>query len=108
MNYEKIYYDFCSSRQRMNREKNKGTYFERHHIKPKSLFPELKKENDVKCRFNCLSIFVENFFEKPDLKVKGFFTFKVHHGRERKEGLHCRPKDWSSRGNSDSGMSKGK
>lgn len=44
MNYEKIYYDFCSSRQQMNREKNKGTYFEEHHIKPKSLFPELKND----------------------------------------------------------------
>ena len=46
MNYEKIYYDFCSSRQQMNREKNKGTYFEEHHIKPKSLFPELKKTKE--------------------------------------------------------------
>ena len=44
MNYEKIYYDFCSSRQALSRKKNEGEYFEEHHIKPKSLFPELKND----------------------------------------------------------------
>lgn len=44
MNYEKIYYDFCLSRQALSRKKYEGVYFEEHHIKPKSLFPELKKD----------------------------------------------------------------
>lgn len=44
MNYEKIYYDFCSSRQVLSRKKYEGEYFEEHHIKPKSLFPELKND----------------------------------------------------------------
>ena len=44
MNYEKIYYDFCSSRQALPRKKYEGVYFEEHHIKPKSLFPELKND----------------------------------------------------------------
>ena len=44
MNYEKIYYDFCASRQMMQRAKGSDVYYESHHIKPKSLFPELKND----------------------------------------------------------------
>lgn len=30
-------------------KKNQGIYFEEHHIKPKSLYPELKKEKNKSC-----------------------------------------------------------
>lgn len=44
MNYEKIYYDLCASRQMMQRTKGTDIYYESHHIKPKSIFPELKHD----------------------------------------------------------------
>jgi len=47
-----------------------------------------KNVDSIACEF--LS---NTFFEKLELKVKGFFTFKVYHGGERKEELHCEPKD---------------
>lgn len=46
MNYEKIYDALMQSRKLLTREKGKGTYYELHHIKPKSLFPELKNDAD--------------------------------------------------------------
>lgn len=46
MNYQKIYDDLMTSRKKMSRVKTKDFYFELHHIKPKSLFPELKNDKD--------------------------------------------------------------
>lgn len=43
MNYIKIYNSLISNSISQNRTKNDGIYYELHHIKPKSLFPDLAK-----------------------------------------------------------------
>ncbi len=47
-----------------------------------------KNVDSIACHF-LSNTFLRNLI----LKVKGFFTFKVYHGGERKEGLHCGPRD---------------
>lgn len=44
MNYEKNYYDYINYVKTLNRKRGDGNYYELHHIKPKSIFPELKKD----------------------------------------------------------------
>lgn len=46
MNYEKNYYDYINYVKTLNRKRGDGNYYERHHIKPKSIFPELAKDKD--------------------------------------------------------------
>lgn len=46
MNYEKNYYDYIAYVKTLNRKKGDGNYYEKHHIKPKSIFPELAKDKD--------------------------------------------------------------
>lgn len=46
MNYEKNYYDYIAYVKTLNRRKGDGHYYESHHIKPKSIFPELAKDKD--------------------------------------------------------------
>lgn len=46
MNYEKNYYDYIAYVKTLNRRKGDGHYYEIHHIKPKSIFPELAKDKD--------------------------------------------------------------
>lgn len=41
MNYRKIYSNLIKKAKKQNRKKTKGIYYESHHIKPKSLFPDL-------------------------------------------------------------------
>lgn len=48
MNYEKIYNNFILKKKQLNREKTKnGVYYEKHHIIPRSLGGDNKKENLV-------------------------------------------------------------
>jgi hypothetical protein len=47
MDYEKIYKKLIESRVNLNRKKNKKEYFEKHHIKPKSLGGSDEKDNLV-------------------------------------------------------------
>jgi hypothetical protein len=47
MNYQKHYDLLINTRKQLNREKNKGQYFEQHHIIPKSLGGNNLKENLV-------------------------------------------------------------
>lgn len=47
MNYKRIYDNLISSRKKLNREKGKGIYYEKHHILPKCLGGKDEKENLV-------------------------------------------------------------
>lgn len=49
MNYRKLYFKIITNAKKENRKKGCGIYYERHHILPKSLFPNWtkKKENIV-------------------------------------------------------------
>lgn len=44
MDYIKNYNDLMESCKNKNRKRGDGNYYERHHIKPKSIFPELSKD----------------------------------------------------------------
>jgi len=44
MDYLKNYNDLMESCKNKNRKRGDGNYYERHHIKPKSIFPELSKD----------------------------------------------------------------
>lgn len=46
MNYEKNYYNYMMYAKSLNRKRGDGTYYELHHIYPKSIFPELKNDKD--------------------------------------------------------------
>lgn len=43
MNYKQNYFDFMESRQKLSRSKSDETYYELHHILPKSIYPEYAK-----------------------------------------------------------------
>lgn len=47
MNYNKHYYKLCYSRQKLNRSREDGRYYESHHIKPKSLGGGENQNNKV-------------------------------------------------------------
>lgn len=47
MNYEKIYYTFITTRKALKRIKTKEHYFEKHHIKPRSLGGDNSEDNLV-------------------------------------------------------------
>ena len=47
MNYEKNYYDYVNYVKSLNRFKGDGNYYEKHHIKPRSLGGDNSKENLV-------------------------------------------------------------
>lgn len=51
MNYERIYNNLISSRKLLNRKKNEGQYFERHHIIPKCLGGNNRKDNLILLTF---------------------------------------------------------
>jgi hypothetical protein len=44
MDYEKNYYNYINYVKTLNRSKKDNIYYEEHHIKPKSIYPELKNE----------------------------------------------------------------
>ena len=46
MDYEKIYKKIIENAKREDRKSGDGNYYERHHIKPKSIFKELKNDPD--------------------------------------------------------------
>jgi len=46
MNYEKIYFKIIDKANLENRKKGGSVHYEKHHIKPRSLFKELEKDNN--------------------------------------------------------------
>lgn len=42
--YTKLYFNIITNANSQSRDRNKDTYYEKHHIYPKSLYPELEKD----------------------------------------------------------------
>lgn len=71
--YTKWYYDIVSNAKSQGRKKNKETYYERHHIIPKSLGGNDTKENLVlltaREHFICHVLLVKMTFEKNKMRM---------------------------------------
>lgn len=77
MNYEKNYYDYVNYVKSLNRFKGDGNYYEKHHIKPRSLGGDNSKENLVllTAREHFLAHYLLCKFTKGEDKKKMVWAF---------------------------------
>lgn len=73
MNYEKLYEKIIAKAKSENRKKGEGIYYEEHHIKPKSIFPELAKDKD-----NLVLLTAREHFFCHQLLTKIYATGQEH------------------------------